>query len=156
MYFVQHCFICRPSDSTVSEDVGIEPRTVATVRRSSHSATSHLIYIYHFYQYRLFICINTLWSKHLLLIQIPWFERTCVQLIIRTFRIARATSEHWTNRHPGGHHHQQEQGDLHEEKVVPHHQQEQGDLHEEKVVPHHQQEQWDLHEEKVVLHYQQE
>jgi hypothetical protein len=45
MYFVQHCFICRPSDSTVSEDAGIEPRTVATsamaVRRSSHSATSH-------------------------------------------------------------------------------------------------------------------
>jgi hypothetical protein len=26
MYFVQHCFICRPSDFTVSEDAGIEPR----------------------------------------------------------------------------------------------------------------------------------
>jgi hypothetical protein len=43
MYFIQHCFICRlPSDSTVSEDAGIEPRTVATsalaVRRSSYSA----------------------------------------------------------------------------------------------------------------------
>ncbi len=42
MYFIQHCFICRPLDSTVSEDAGIEPRTVATsalaVRRSSHSA----------------------------------------------------------------------------------------------------------------------
>jgi hypothetical protein len=41
MYFIQHCFICCPSDSTVSEDAGIEPRTVATsalaVRRSSHS-----------------------------------------------------------------------------------------------------------------------
>jgi hypothetical protein len=23
MYFIQHCFICRPSDSTVSEDAGI-------------------------------------------------------------------------------------------------------------------------------------
>jgi hypothetical protein len=36
-----HCFICRPSDSTVPEDVGIEPRTVATsalaVRRSNLS-----------------------------------------------------------------------------------------------------------------------
>jgi hypothetical protein len=35
---IQHCFICRPSDSTLSEDAGIEPRTVATtalaVRRS--------------------------------------------------------------------------------------------------------------------------
>ncbi len=45
MYFIQHCFICRPSDSDVSEDAGIEPRTVATsalaVRRSNHSATSH-------------------------------------------------------------------------------------------------------------------
>ncbi len=41
-YFIQHCFICLPSDSTVSEDAGIEPRTVATsaltVRRSNYSA----------------------------------------------------------------------------------------------------------------------
>jgi hypothetical protein len=28
---IQHCFICRPSDSTVSEDAGIETRTVATL-----------------------------------------------------------------------------------------------------------------------------
>ncbi len=49
MYFIQHCFICRSSDSTVSEDVGIEPRTVATfalaVRRSNHSARSHPVMI---------------------------------------------------------------------------------------------------------------
>jgi hypothetical protein len=38
MYVIQYCFICRPSDSTVSEDAGIEPRTVATARRSNHSA----------------------------------------------------------------------------------------------------------------------
>jgi hypothetical protein len=31
MYVILHCFICRPSDSTVSEDAGIEPRTVATL-----------------------------------------------------------------------------------------------------------------------------
>ncbi len=40
-YNIQHCFICRPSDSTVPTDAGIEPRTVATcalaVRRSNHS-----------------------------------------------------------------------------------------------------------------------
>jgi hypothetical protein len=40
MYCIQHWFICRPSDSTVSEDAGIEPLTVATsaltVRRSNH------------------------------------------------------------------------------------------------------------------------
>jgi hypothetical protein len=45
LYCIQHCFICRPSDSTVSEDAGIEPRTVATMalmaRRSSLSAISH-------------------------------------------------------------------------------------------------------------------
>jgi hypothetical protein len=28
---IQHCFICHPSDSTVSEDAGIEFRTVATL-----------------------------------------------------------------------------------------------------------------------------
>ncbi len=41
-YFIYHCFICRPLDSTVSEDAGIEPRTVATLalagRRSDYSA----------------------------------------------------------------------------------------------------------------------
>ncbi len=31
MYVIQHCFICRPSDSTVSEDARIEPRTVVTL-----------------------------------------------------------------------------------------------------------------------------
>ncbi len=45
MYDIQHCFICRPSDSTVSEDAGIELRRVATTtladRRSNHSARSH-------------------------------------------------------------------------------------------------------------------
>jgi hypothetical protein len=28
MYAIQNCFICRTSDSTVSEDAGIEPRTL--------------------------------------------------------------------------------------------------------------------------------
>jgi hypothetical protein len=43
-YYIQHCFLCRPSDSTVPTDAGIEPWTVATsalaVRRSNHSARS--------------------------------------------------------------------------------------------------------------------
>ncbi len=29
-YYIQHCFICRPSDSTVPTDAAIEPRTVAS------------------------------------------------------------------------------------------------------------------------------
>ncbi len=42
MYVIQHCFICRPSDSTVSEDVGIKSRIDALEARSSnHSARSH-------------------------------------------------------------------------------------------------------------------
>ncbi len=45
MYCIQYCFFCRPSDSTVSEDAEIEPRTVATsalaVRRSNQSVRSH-------------------------------------------------------------------------------------------------------------------
>jgi hypothetical protein len=31
LYFIQNCFICRSSDSTVSEDAGIEPRAVVTL-----------------------------------------------------------------------------------------------------------------------------
>ncbi len=45
MYVIQHYIICRPSDSTVSEDARIVPRIVATLaltaRRSNHSARSH-------------------------------------------------------------------------------------------------------------------
>ncbi len=45
MNCIQHCFICRPFESTVTEDAGIEPRTVATsawaFRRSYHQAKSH-------------------------------------------------------------------------------------------------------------------
>jgi hypothetical protein len=41
MYFIQYCFICHPLEFTVSEDAGIEPRTVVTlalaVRRAKHS-----------------------------------------------------------------------------------------------------------------------
>ncbi len=45
MYLIQHCFICRPSDSSVSENAGMEPRSIVTlplaVKRSNHSARSH-------------------------------------------------------------------------------------------------------------------
>jgi hypothetical protein len=44
MYVIQHYFICRPSDSTVSEDAGMTVATyryALTARRSSHSARSH-------------------------------------------------------------------------------------------------------------------
>ncbi len=42
VYIIQHCFICRSSDSALSEDARIEPKTVATLaltaRRSNHSS----------------------------------------------------------------------------------------------------------------------
>jgi hypothetical protein len=38
MYVIQHCFICRPADSTVSEDAGIEPRTVANLALAAPDA----------------------------------------------------------------------------------------------------------------------
>jgi hypothetical protein len=45
MYIIQRYFICRPSDSAVSEDARIEPKIVTslalTSRRSNHSARSH-------------------------------------------------------------------------------------------------------------------
>jgi hypothetical protein len=44
-YFIQHCFICRLSGSTVLDDAGIKLRTVVTsalaVRRSNYLAKSH-------------------------------------------------------------------------------------------------------------------
>jgi hypothetical protein len=50
MYFIQHCFIGRSSESTLSDDAGIEPRTVATLalsmRRSNHSARTHPLYMW--------------------------------------------------------------------------------------------------------------
>jgi hypothetical protein len=48
MYVIQHCVICRTSDSTVSEDAGIEPRTVTTLaltaRRSHQCCGTVTIY----------------------------------------------------------------------------------------------------------------
>jgi hypothetical protein len=45
MYVIQHSFICRPSDSTVSGEAAIEPRAVATLaltaRRTNHWARSY-------------------------------------------------------------------------------------------------------------------
>ncbi len=35
--FIQHSFICRPSDSNESEDAGIEPMTVATLASASQT-----------------------------------------------------------------------------------------------------------------------
>ncbi len=50
MYCIQHCFICRPSDSTVSEDAGIEPRTVAaSAHWQSDPLTTRLALISNFF-----------------------------------------------------------------------------------------------------------
>jgi hypothetical protein len=49
-YCIQLCFICSPSDSTVSEDAGTVPRTVATWHWQSDALTTRLDLIHiHFY-----------------------------------------------------------------------------------------------------------
>ncbi len=57
-YFIQHCFICRPSYSTVPEDAGIEPRTVATWHWLSYALTSRLDLIGMIYRYiAIYVCL---------------------------------------------------------------------------------------------------
>ncbi len=57
---IQHCFICRTSDSTVSEDAEIAPRTVASIRHwLSDALTAGLDLIRNFFPYFIqhrFIC----------------------------------------------------------------------------------------------------
>jgi hypothetical protein len=43
---IQHCFICRASDSTVSEDAGIKPRTVATLALTARCSITWLDLIF--------------------------------------------------------------------------------------------------------------
>ncbi len=48
LYYIQHCFICRVSDSTVSEYDGIEPRSVLRLRHwLSDALTTRLDLIHH-------------------------------------------------------------------------------------------------------------
>jgi hypothetical protein len=47
MYEIQHCFICRPSDSTVTENAGIGARTVATIRHWLSDALSTRLDLIH-------------------------------------------------------------------------------------------------------------
>ncbi len=42
IYVIQHCFICRPSDSTATEDARIEPRTVTTLALTARRSTTWL------------------------------------------------------------------------------------------------------------------
>jgi hypothetical protein len=48
MYCIQHCFICRPSDSHVWEDAGIEPRLLRLRHWQSNAlcTRSHLLSIF--------------------------------------------------------------------------------------------------------------
>jgi len=49
MYDIKHCFICRPSDSTVSEEAGIDPGTVENLALADALNTRldffHTIYV---------------------------------------------------------------------------------------------------------------
>jgi hypothetical protein len=43
VYHIQHCFTCRPSDSTVSEDAGIEPGLLRLRRWQSDALTTRVL-----------------------------------------------------------------------------------------------------------------
>ncbi len=61
-FYIQHCFICHPSDSTVPTDAGIEPRTVCNWC----------------------ICSQTLWPlcrSHPLNLSLPSYLYSCVKLL---------------------------------------------------------------------------
>jgi hypothetical protein len=53
MYFIRHCLIYRPSDSTVSEDVEIEPRTIVTL-----AFAVRRVKMYQYYAYTVHTCIK--------------------------------------------------------------------------------------------------
>jgi hypothetical protein len=57
MYFIQHCFICRSSDFTVSEDAVIEPGTITARLRlclwQSDDLTTRLDLIHKYSKYSL-------------------------------------------------------------------------------------------------------
>jgi hypothetical protein len=50
-YVIQHCFNCRPSDSTVLEDAGIEPRTVSTLPDALATRLAHIAKYKYKYKY---------------------------------------------------------------------------------------------------------
>jgi hypothetical protein len=66
MYVIQHCFICLPSDSTVSEDAGIKPRTShwqpddLTTRLDLISSS---VIIFFCLKYFAFLCILSLFDN---------------------------------------------------------------------------------------------
>jgi hypothetical protein len=60
MYFIQHLFICRPSDSAVSEDAGIEPRLLRLWYWQSDALTTLLDLIHYSARYHpLFLYAGT-------------------------------------------------------------------------------------------------
>ncbi len=66
LLFCQHCFICRSSDSAVSEDAGTKLRTVATLafafRRSNHLARSRMSGFFSFFGFFRFFLFFSVFS----------------------------------------------------------------------------------------------
>ncbi len=67
-YFIRHCFICRPSESTCRRMLGFEPRTVAilalAVRRSIPLGYKSYLYT-HFFSNCQFLLIHQIFSSFL-------------------------------------------------------------------------------------------
>ncbi len=65
LYDIQHCFICRPSDSTVSEDAEVEPRTVATIRHWLSDALTTGLDLIHLRGDAVFVSCKIIWGTWL-------------------------------------------------------------------------------------------
>jgi hypothetical protein len=57
----QHCFICRTSDLTVSEDAGIEPKTVATLALTTKNALTTRLDLIHKIKNRRFTNVSNVY-----------------------------------------------------------------------------------------------
>ncbi len=93
MYVIQYCFICRPSDSTVLEDAGNEPRKVATLALTGrdalttrldliqHNSTHH--HFHHFFRWQESLSLNyvLLWAEPFFI----FYRRKPVMPIDRNF-----------------------------------------------------------------------
>ncbi len=86
MYALQHCFICRPSDFTVSDDAGIEPRTVVTLALTARCTNNSARYYPQLFQ----ISSTNSDRSHPRLFQIPSTSRLdliCTRLDLSTTRL---------------------------------------------------------------------
>jgi hypothetical protein len=83
MYVIQHCFICRPSDSTVSEDAGsgIEPGLLQLWHWHPDALTTWLDLVHRNFRTRFYLI--TLWRSW------TWTSKMMIDRMIRNRKISK-------------------------------------------------------------------